>query len=222
MPLIAKYIFDKSTIALWYINETSDELQDKLLIDDFIPYKNSKRNIHWLSARIALQETLPHENFKIIKNIHGKPYLENSEKHISITHSGNMAAAIYNSNDLCGIDLEKYDHRISKIANKFTSESETSLLNKDLYNLFCCIIWSGKETVFKYSPLADIDFKLHIELKNIDINNNILHYCFKKNKEINLAVNYKLFEFKNSVVSETNIKSDKEIQNNEHYILTWI
>lgn len=222
MPLSAKYNLEKSSLAVWYISETPEYLLQKLIIDDYIPFKNERRNTHWLAARLALQEVLPFVDFKIIKNLHGKPYLENSDAHISISHSGNLAAAIYNSQNLCGIDLEKFDIRINKIAYKFTSENETNLLIPEFYNSFCCLIWSAKETIFKYSPLPEIDFKNHIELTKIDAQKQFMSFCFKKNNNICLEVNYKIFEVENFIIKETELLTDKLMSEKEHYILTWI
>ncbi|NUM31839.1 MAG: hypothetical protein HUU47_05890 [Bacteroidetes bacterium] len=222
MPLVSKFIKDKNNVAVWLITEQCETLQKLLVIDNFHPFNNEKRNTHWLAARIALQEVLPNKNFKLIKNIHGKPYTENNKGHVSITHSWSMAAAVFNAEDLCGIDLEKFDHRISKIAYKFSSQIETSLLPADFYNTLCCLIWSGKETVFKYSPLIDIDFKEHIELIKIDTEKCILHFYFKKNDNICLDVNYKFYEVKNANANEIGMINDNLMKEKEHYILTWI
>lgn len=222
MPLIQTFSQQKNKVAVWLIAEQCETLQKILIIDDFLPFKNEKRNTHWLAARIALQEVLPDNSFKIIKNIHGKPYPQNGDGHISITHSVNMAAAVYNSENLCGIDLEKFDSRISKIAYKFSTPKETEMLSGEYFNTLCCLIWSGKETVFKYSPLADIDFKEHIILLKIDTQKSILHFCFKKNDNICLDVNYKFYEADNFTAIETELKDDNSMKNKEHYILTWV
>jgi 4'-phosphopantetheinyl transferase len=223
LPLVNKHNHLLGHIALWHITETPEALQAMLTIDDFVPFKTEKRNAHWLAARIALQEAVGNSSSKIIKNHLGKPYLEDEDGHISLSHSGNMSAAIFNTSDSCGIDLELYDERISRIAHKFTSEAEFFLLPNDMYKACLCLLWSAKETVFKYGSIHDVDFKKQINLLNIDFETQTMAFVFKKvNPEKHLKVFYRVYEVIENKLMETRIVNDEEMKLNERYILTWI
>ncbi len=223
MPLIKKHTFPLEIIALWHITETPEQLQSMLTIDEFVPFKAERRNTHWLAARLALQGAVGNSSSKIIKNDHGKPFLNQEDGHISISHSGNLAAAIFNSKLSCGIDLELYDSRIERISHKFTNEDELSLFPKHFLNSSACLIWSAKESVFKYTHLHDVFFKEQIQLKSIDLKNETLHFHFKHpSSEEFLEVHYKVFEMKGKHLAETQLLADEEMSFNERYILTWI
>jgi len=223
LPLVNKHIHAHGQIALWYINEKPEALQGLLTIDEFVPFKIERRNTHWLSARIALQEVVGESSSKIIKNLEGKPFLKDDDGHISITHSGNMSAAIFNFENACGIDLELFDSRIQHIVHKFTTPEEAALFAPG-FNLACsCLLWSAKESVFKYGSIHEVDFKEHIQLKAIDLENQTLNFCFKRVEPwLDLKVYFRVYAVVNHRVFETPLMIDKEMQDNESYILTWI
>lgn len=223
MPLVNKHKHPLGIIALWHIIETPEQLQSMLTIDEFIPFKTERRNTHWLAARLALQEAVGNSSSKIIKNHLGKPFLADEDGHISISHSGHMAAAIFNSVNLCGIDLEMFDDRISRIAHKFSTAEEVSLFNPDYYCACQCLLWSAKESVFKFGSIHEVDFKEQIQLTEIDFENQTMSFCFKRVEPYqNLKLFYRVYEAVNSEVLETPLLNDKEMKTNERYILTWI
>ncbi len=223
MPLVNKHKHAHGQIALWYIDEKPEALQALLTIDDFVPFKTERRNTHWLSARIALQEAVGNRSTKVIKNKEGKPFLDDDDGHISITHSGNMSAAMFNSELACGIDLELFDTRIERIAHKFTTSAEATLFSPG-FNLACtCLLWSAKESVFKFGSIHEVDFREHIQLTGIDLENQTMNFCFKRvEPALNLKVYFRVYEVVNHQVFETPLLNDTEMQQNERYILTWI
>lgn len=223
MPLVHKHRHSKGNIALWYIRETPEKLQELLHIDEFVPFKNDRRNTHWLSARIALQEAVGKANKRIVKNREGKPFLEDADGHISMSHSGDMSAAMYNANDPCGIDLEQYDARIRRIAYKFTTPDEEALFTEDGFCACSCLLWSAKESVFKFGSIHEVDFKEQIVLTHIDFENQTMDFIFKRvHPEWFLTVYYRVYEVNEAEVSETPLLSDKDMETGKHYILTWI
>jgi 4'-phosphopantetheinyl transferase len=223
LPLINKHKHPLGIIALWHITETPEQLQAMLTIDEFVPFKTDRRNIHWLAARIALQEAVGNSSSKIIKNDLGKPFLADEYGHISITHSGNMTAAIFNTTNSCGIDLELFDERIKGIAHKFMAEDEAALLPADYYNACVCLLWSAKESVFKFGSIHEVEFKTQIKLTSIDFENQTMSFCFKRvTPELNLKVFFRVYEAIDNEIMETPLLRDEEMKTNERYILTWI
>jgi len=210
-------------IALWYINETPEQLQRLLSIDEFVPFKNDRRNTHWLSARIALQEAIGKHTSRIIKNKEGKPFLEDEDGHISISHSGEMSAAIFNSNGTCGIDLELFDDRIKRIAYKFTTDEEAKLFPSNFYCSCACLLWSAKESVFKFGSIHEVDFKEQIQMIGVDLESQTLDFLFTRvTPALQLKVYYRVYEAVDSEIIETPLLPDSEMSNGERYILTWI
>lgn len=210
-------------IALWYINESPEALQDMLTIDEFVPFKNNRRNTHWLSARLALQEAVGNASSKITKNEQGKPFLRNEDGQISMSHSGEMSAAIFKNTDPCGIDLELFDKRINQIAHKFLTDMETRKFPEGFHSACCCLLWSAKESVFKFGSIHEVDFKKEIELLNIDFESQTINFCFRRvNPALFLKVYFRVYEVIDKEVVETPLLSDNEMLKNEHYILTWL
>ena len=194
-----------------------------LTIDNFVPFKNERRNTHWLSARLALQEAVGNRSSRIIKNKEGKPFLEDSDGHISLSHSGQMSAAIFNTTHSCGIDLELFDSRIRRIAHKYTTETEEKLFPSGYYCACACLLWSAKESVFKYGSIHEVDFREQIQLLDIDFENQTMNFRFTRTQpELMLKAYYRAYEVINHEVFETPLLSDQEMNQNDHYILTWI
>lgn len=132
-----------------------------------------------------------------------KPYLPNEQYHFSISHCGNYAAAIVSSTHRVGIDIEIPSIKVERIAHKFVHESEWQYLSIDdgaqyiKNNLSCIdheqitILWSAKESLFKWYSLGEVDFSEHMQLNNIIQKQNdslLLPFVFK-NDEVLFHVN---------------------------------
>ncbi|MBR5984297.1 MAG: 4'-phosphopantetheinyl transferase superfamily protein [Bacteroidales bacterium] len=117
----------------------------------------TKRRIELLSVRALLKAV------GINQTIHykdRKPYLY--EGYISISHSANMAAIIYNHDFPVGIDIETIASRIRRIASRAFSDAELAAADDDLEKL--TILWNCKECVFKLANDEGIDFREMIEV----------------------------------------------------------
>lgn len=120
--------------------------------------KAPKRRIELLSVRALLKAV------GINQTIHyndSKPYLDNG--YISISHSADIAAIIYNPDYPVGIDIEKISPRIQRIATRAFSDEEIAVANGDLEKL--TILWNCKECVFKLADDEGIDFREMISIQ---------------------------------------------------------
>jgi phosphopantetheinyl transferase len=122
-----------------------------------------------------------------------KPLLTDESWHFSISHCGDFAAAIISENKSAGIDVELITPKVQLIQHKFLSGHELKLLpesNKTFLTLF----WSCKEAVYKWYGKGGVDFKSHIVIKNISLNDDqgIVSCGFMKNNETNLNINFRL------------------------------
>lgn len=161
--LIQKYILpDNSIVAFWKMEETEEQLramcdltdEDNNLIERC---SANKRRIELLAVRALLKAV------GINQTIHyddRKPYL--NEGYISISHSANMAAIIYNHNYPVGIDIETIAPRIRHIAERVFSDTELAAANGDIEKL--TILWNCKECVVKLANDVGIDFREMIEV----------------------------------------------------------
>ena len=84
----------------WKIEETEEQLVSGLQLkqhelDVIASLSNGKRALHWLSTRLLLRTMLnTTEYIDCQMDDHGKPYLVNSDTHISLSHSYDYAAVI--------------------------------------------------------------------------------------------------------------------------------
>ena len=141
-----------------------------------------KRRIELLSVRALLKAV------GINQTIHydgTKPYLDNG--YISISHSADIAAIIYNPDHPVGIDIEKISSRIQRIAKRAFSDEEIAVANGDLVIL--TVLWNCKECVFKLASDEGIDFREMIDVDmppdfsvqdNFNEGKNIIHCTLKK------------------------------------------
>ncbi|MBQ1694759.1 MAG: 4'-phosphopantetheinyl transferase superfamily protein [Bacteroidales bacterium] len=120
--------------------------------------KAPKRRIELLSVRALLKAVGIHQT---IHYNDSKPYLDNG--YISISHSADIAAIIYNPDYPVGIDIEKISPRIQRIATRAFSEEEIAAANGDLEKL--TILWNCKECVFKLADDEGIDFREMISIQ---------------------------------------------------------
>ncbi|MFY8021757.1 MAG: 4'-phosphopantetheinyl transferase family protein, partial [Bacteroidia bacterium] len=121
-----------STIAIWKIKETKQELAE--LLGDKI-YEPSKKvnpvesvGLHWYASRVLLQFVFKDSVFEIHKDPFNKPLLKVNGKDyfISITHSFEYAAIFVNPHLETGIDMEKIDERVNRVSHKYMNDEENS------------------------------------------------------------------------------------------------
>ena len=126
-----------------------------------------------------------------------KPFLEDEVYHFSISHCGNFAAAIVSKDSRVGIDIEIPTEKISRIMYKFLSAKEHELFHliepdKDRIP-FSTLLWSAKESVFKWYGSGGVDFRKEIQLKKQHEGNETIESFFSKNNT-ELIVHYRQFE----------------------------
>jgi 4'-phosphopantetheinyl transferase len=180
MPIIHKIEKNNTTILLWEITETLEELQELGKEVNSNSYSTEKRKKEHLSSRLLLQEVSP--NTIIAYNEFGAPEI-NKEKFISISHSKALVGIIISDNKT-GIDLEEISEKALRLAPKFVSKRNLADLTKEKATL----IWCLKETVFKYHQKGKVDFIKDITIPPFTINNKgevILQF-----RETQLILNY--------------------------------
>ena len=160
-----------TTIYVWKIKESLDELSKELLLTDRSKNRlqSMKSELHqrgFLSVRHLLKKA-GYSDFDLYYNENGKPHLKD-EKHISITHSFEYSAIII-SNIEIGVDIEKNREKIKIIQHKFVN-FERGFINKDdNYIQQLTVIWGAKESLYKIYPHGGLTFKNDIDIDSFQI-----------------------------------------------------
>ncbi len=203
MPLFYQHNINEFTrLAIWYITEEEDFFLAKVPLKRDVSH--AQKRLQHLAGRYllyALFPDFPLEEILIADT--QKPYLVNEKYHFSISHFGSYAAAIVSSASRVGIDVEKASPTIEKIRNKFLSPKESSIafegIEKSGHRLRqLTLLWSAKESIFKWYSLGKVNFKEHIHwtepyfVRTGDIGE--LCFTFRKEGIIPLAVYYKIFD----------------------------
>jgi len=160
MPLIIEKREDKFSFIVWEIDEDLSFFLDKFKICDLEKQEISNFSEHrlfeWWSSRYLLY-LLENEDKRscVLKDGYGKPYLQNSSKNISISHSGKKIAAVI-SKEVIGIDIQNISPKVDFIKNKFLSARELESGEElELLNL----MWTVKEAVYKAYGKKKLSFK---------------------------------------------------------------
>jgi phosphopantetheinyl transferase len=176
MPLVYQQnINEGAKIGVWQITESEDFFSTFILPQKDINHPFKK--LQHLSARYLLtilKNDVSINRIKIADS--GKPFIEDNRYHFSISHCGHFAAAIVDEKRNVGVDIELPNPKIIAIKNKFTDEEEVSLFTVFHYEEIeiLTIIWSIKESMFKWYGLGAVDFKKHLKITALYKKNNQL------------------------------------------------
>ncbi len=159
----------KTTIAVWQITETEEQLKemsstptDEMEEISFIKSESLRKQR--LAVRALLNELFD-EKVYLSHHDNGKPYLENQVTNISITHTEKYVAVILNDTEDVGIDIESLDRDFSAVEKKALSEDEIEDLDDDRRNEQLAMYWCAKEAVFKRLSHYNVDFAEQIEVE---------------------------------------------------------
>ncbi|MDQ7948850.1 MAG: 4'-phosphopantetheinyl transferase superfamily protein [Pedobacter sp.] len=172
MPVVfSKKIDDQTVLGVWKIEETAEQLLAGLQLkqhelDVIAALSSGKRAVHWLSTRLLLRTMLDTKDYIDCRmDEHGKPYLVNSNTHISFSHSYDYAAVIISTQKKVGIDIELIKMKIKSIKHKFLSDVELAQkqIGDNVNGLY--VSWCAKEAIYKWHGKKGLEFKQHIHIK---------------------------------------------------------
>ena len=171
MPLhYDKKINEHARVILWRIKEPVDWFLTQLHLDEeetrkYTEFRTDLRRVHWLAYRHILKNVVNKGgNIRVRYDENSKPFIDLSDDHISVSHSGEYAAVIISHQHPVGIDIERVSPRLHKIADKFISHEETG---KDLARMTTgelCLHWSAKEALYKLYGKRNLDFREHLRV----------------------------------------------------------
>lgn len=201
MPLFYQHNINGNTrLGIWRIEEPEAFFLKSVPVKKDVSHPHKR--LQHLAGRYLLPELFPDFPLEeIVIADTRKPFLENEKYHFSISHCGDFAAAIVSSEKRVGVDIEMITPKIGKISRKFLAPFEYQLSNEfssggELMKTQT-ILWSSKESIFKWYSLGEVDFKEHMQLREnvFPIRNDemVLPFIFKKSGDVELSVNVKVF-----------------------------
>ncbi len=164
MPVCYKKELSENTVlAVWKITEEKNDFLN-LIETRFHDHAGARDHLHWLASRSVILSLFPGHAIELKKDEFNKPALTVDSKpwHISITHSSDYAAVMVSSTRHVGIDIEKLDARIKRVAHKFINEQEALFIDKDREFEMLTTIWAAKESLYKFYGKKELDFKEHL------------------------------------------------------------
>ncbi len=149
MGLIDVLKSEEYTMGVWRVEETETQLKE-LVGGDYFPglakLSHPRRRLEWLAARTLLREF--GQTGHVLYHPTRRPFLANSNVHLSISHSFPFVAVIISQKNNVGIDIEYYNRPFSHVAHKYLSMREKTWINLN-NNKLLALVWSAKEAVYK-------------------------------------------------------------------------
>lgn len=158
-----KQISSGTSVGVWAMTEPLQALQASVRLDEEERQKleatkmeSKKREL--LCTRALIKELTGEGKIKISYNEYGKPFLKNSGKKISISHTQNFVAVIIDNHET-GIDIQYMDPKIERISHKFMGETELKSMTPQNRREQLSVYWCAKEALYKLYGNKKLDFK---------------------------------------------------------------
>jgi len=197
MPIFFQHqINDTTRLGVWKIEETEEFFKGN--VPQHRDVTHPHKRLQHLAGRFLLQFLFPDFPYELIEIADTrKPFLPNEQYHFSISHCGDYAAAIVSKTSRVGIDIEIPTEKISRIMYKFLTAKEHEvfhLIDPNINRLpFATLLWSAKESVFKWYGSGGIDFRKQIQLLKQHEGTEIID-CFFSKSNLDLSIHYRLFD----------------------------
>lgn len=208
MPLFfQQHINGYARLAVWRIEEEESFFKNVVDVETSITHPHKRRQ--HLAGRYLLRSLYPEfpvEGIRIADT--RKPYLEDGSFRFSISHCGDFAAAVVSRNLRVGVDVEEATPRIRRIIPKFLHLEERAWLESnaaaghvpdppsDGWRPFVLptLMWSVKESVFKWHGDGGVDFSEHIRIRPFEPGSaGSISVDFLKGEAQSLNLHYHLF-----------------------------
>jgi phosphopantetheinyl transferase len=148
----------------------------------------SQKKLESSAARFSLWslcQQISEGPWDLRKDERNRPYFDQSDYHISLSHSFPFVAAIISHKKPVGIDLERFGRQVEKIGPRFLSAEEWNRWQDSHSDLTKA--WTCKEAIYKamgvpglafqqdirLPSFADNPFKIHVRDKKITISTEV-------------------------------------------------
>lgn len=185
MPLYKTFDTDDYHISIWKHAECDSFDYERILTKEEkqkIEQMPTKKRWERIMIRQLLCQILP--NTIIQYEANGNPYLLDSDKKISISHSYPYAVLAI-SDEPIGVDLEKISDKILRVKEKFLHEEEKKWIGEEFSPEILTAIWSMKEALYKVHPSKLWSFKKYYWVHPFQLNSKPLGFGEVFNEERN-------------------------------------
>ncbi|CAN5405404.1 4'-phosphopantetheinyl transferase superfamily protein [soil metagenome] len=160
MPLLKiSSLGEEKAWGLWHIRESEEALSFGSMESCPEEIVNTQKRLEWLAGRNlikSLAENLGLLYHGIKKDEYGKPFLNEHQHHISLSHSYPYVAAQIDRLNPVGIDLEQPKDKLRRIAYRVFNKNEIADAGDNFTKL--CIYWCGKESLYKIYGKKNLHF----------------------------------------------------------------
>ena len=197
MPVFFQHpVSDTTRLGIWKIEENEEFFKGTVPAHRDVTHPHKR--LQHLAGRFLLQFLFPGFPYELVRIADTrKPFLPGEQYHFSISHCGDFAAAIVSKDKRVGIDIEIPIEKIIRIQDKFLTEEEKKMFGVRSQvqpdSQLTTLLWSAKESVFKWYGDGGVDFKKHIQLQKKDAATEIIDCFFAKTNQA-LAVHYREFD----------------------------
>jgi phosphopantetheinyl transferase len=136
---------------------------------DLIAPLSPRKRKEWLASRELLFSISGQAHRLVcVYDDFGKPVLQGSRQHISISHSELWCAAMISQRP-CGVDIQTYSHTVERIAGRFLDPQELHQVKSfpnPLHQLH--LLWGAKECLYKAYGKKKLGFRENIHITGID------------------------------------------------------
>jgi 4'-phosphopantetheinyl transferase EntD len=190
-----------SVVAVWKIEEPEEKLRRQCAVphnelEELHYTSNPQRRIERLAVRVLLNEVLG-EKVYLGHHDNGRPFLQNNVANISITHTKQFAAIIYNPTLDVGIDMESLARHFSAVERKALSDREREYLSDKHRHLQLCLIWCAKEAIYKRFSENGVDFAAQMYIEKFTPKKKgklTATYTDSEDEQTELTLHYELIE----------------------------
>ncbi len=196
MPIFFQHRVSETTrLGIWKIEESEDFFKGN--VPQHRDVTHPHKRLQHLAGRFLLQFLFPDFPYQLIQIADTrKPFLPGEQYHFSISHCGDYAAAIVSKERRVGIDIEIPVEKIIRIRDKFLNEYEKKKWAVDGSvpdARTITLLWSCKESVFKWYGDGGVHFSEQIQLNRQDHEKKVIDCFFSKNHS-HLSIQYSLFD----------------------------
>lgn len=171
MPLQTSFALNPDCqVVLWRIDEDEPALHATLQLTpeethdlDSITHPNQR--VEWLACRVALRGLVFRQNIDyqgLYKDEFGKPHLIGQSSHVSISHTGGWAAAVWHRTRPVGIDIEPIRDQFTRVVPRVLSGPEIEHAAGRADRL--AVYWCAKECLYKLYGKRQLTFREHLHI----------------------------------------------------------
>ena len=183
MPVVAKKSFpENGSLLLFEIDPSEREQYHSTLrhypksMLELKGIRNEQRRNEWLASRYALSIFLGSDSLKSYgKTKFGKPFINNTDYHLSLSHSGNYIA-IARCNRAVGIDIQKITEKTERLADRFLSRRESLQIAEKNKLAILHIYWGAKECMYKAYGRKNLSFRDQLYIPAFHYNQHEMHF----------------------------------------------